>query len=183
MSPLPHGPAARNDLVSRLWQILARPTCIVGVGNPWRKDDVVGALIAERLQRELPASGQLGVVNAEDVIENHVFTIADGPAQNVLIIDAVRGAGGDHAQPGTLLLGPIDDLEDAAGGWSTHKLALSTAAAVLKHHGKSVWLLGIVAADTDYGNEVGREILDSAEAVIDMIRTQGRMPVPALHGE
>jgi hypothetical protein len=68
----------------------------------------------------------------------------------------------------------LEELEAASNGWSTHKLALSTAASVLRHHGKDVWLLGIVAANTDYGTTVSPDILASAEAVIDLIRCTTR---------
>lgn len=161
MTPLDHA----------LRRILSVPTCIVGVGNPFRNDDAVGAMVAERLQRDLPPSGRLHVVNAEDVIENHVFRIADGDAGNVLVIDAVHD---DNAEPGSLVLGRIDELEAAGGGWSTHKLALTTSASVLRHHGKDVYLLGIVAADTDYGTEIGAEILAGADAVVDMVVASSR---------
>ncbi|WP_295454511.1 hydrogenase maturation protease [uncultured Thiodictyon sp.] len=154
-------------LVQELRQILAQPTCIVGVGNPLRNDDAVGALIVERLVPEMAAAARHTVINAEDVIENYCFSIADSAVRNVLIIDAVQGHG---AEPGSVVLGRLEDLEAAGGGYSTHKLALSTTASVLRHHGKAVWLLGIVAADTDYGTAVSPDILTSAEAVIDLIR-------------
>ena len=155
-------------LAQELRQILARPTCIVGVGNPLRNDDAVGALIAERLAPAFAAAGRHTVINAEDVIENYCFTIADSAVHNVLIIDAVQG---HDAEPGSVVLGRLEDLEAAGAGYSTHKLALSTTASVLRHHGKAVWLLGIVAANTDYGTVVGPDILASAEAVINLVST------------
>ena len=164
-----------TQFAQELRQILAQPTCIVGVGNPLRNDDAVGALIAERLAPELAAAGRHGVINAEDVIENYCFSIADSAVRNVLVIDAVQGVmQGNGAEPGSLVLGRLEDLEAADAGYSTHKLALSTAASVLRHHGKDVWLLGIVAANTDYGTTVSPDILASAEAVIDLIRRTAR---------
>lgn len=154
-----------------LKQILSEPTCIVGVGNLFRNDDAVGVMIANRLEQEMSASDRLSVVNAEDVIENHVFRIADIHVRNVLVIDAVQG---EDAEPGSLVLGKLDELETGGVGYSTHKLALSTAASVLKHHGKDVYLLGIVAANTDYGTDVSKEILDSAETVINLVRANAR---------
>lgn len=154
-----------------LKQIMSKPTCIVGVGNLFRNDDAVGAMIADRLEQEVPASEWLSVINAEDVIENHVFRIADKDAHNVLVIDAIAG---EDAEPGSLVLGKLEELEAASGGYSTHKLALSTAASVLKQHGKEVYLLGIVAANTDYGTDVSKEILDSAETVINLVRANAR---------
>lgn len=148
-----------------LEQILSLPTCIVGVGNLLRNDDAVGAIIASRLEAELPAASGHTVVNAEDVIENHVFRIADSAVRNVLVIDAVQGTGGE---PGSLVLGKLEDLE-VGGGFSTHKLALTMAAKLLAQHGKDVYLLGIAAENIEFGTTVNQEILDSAETVIDLV--------------
>ncbi|MGE5384891.1 MAG: hydrogenase maturation protease [Betaproteobacteria bacterium] len=161
MIPFEHG----------LREILSQPTCIVGVGNLMRNDDAVGVMIADRLGQDLPALNGASVVLAEDVIENHVFRIAEGDARNVLVIDAVEA----DAEAGSVVLGKLEDLEKVANnGFSTHKLALSTAGSILKHYGKDVYLLGIVAANTDYGTEVSQEILDSAETVIDLVRANSK---------
>lgn len=152
-------------------QILSEPTCIVGVGNLFRNDDAVGVMIAQRLETEFTDSSQFSVVNAEDVIENFVFQIADKDVKNVLVIDGVQA---DGAETGALVLGKMEDIEIKTMGYSTHKLALSTAASVLKHHGKEVYLLGIVTDNTDYGTTVSQSILESAEGVIDLVRATAR---------
>ncbi len=157
-----------HPVVQGLQQVFLEPTCIVGVGNTLRGDDGVGVLIAERLAADLATSSRHSVVSAEDVIENHVFRIADGASRNVLVVDAVQGQGAGEV--GALVFGRLEEIEAGSLGWSTHKLALSTAASVLRHHGKDVYLLGIVVANTDYGNPVSQEILDSAEAVLDLLR-------------
>jgi hydrogenase maturation protease len=159
-----------TGLEHALREILARPTCIVGVGNRLRGDDAVGPHVADRLADEA-AGGRLRVVNAEDVIENHVFRIADGDARNVLVVDAVAGAG---AAPGSLVLGRLDELEAATGGFSTHRLALSMAGSVLRQHGKDVYLLGIAVANTEWGTGIGGDVQAGADAVVDMIRANGR---------
>ncbi|GAA5786327.1 hydrogenase maturation protease [Chitiniphilus shinanonensis] len=153
------------SLAQDLTRILSRPTCIVGVGNTLRSDDAVGPFIAGRLQAELPPADGHVVVDAEDVIENHVFRIADSAVANVLVIDAVQGTGG---APGSLVLGELAELE-VGGGYSTHKLALSMAASVLAQHGKTVYLLGIAAENVDFGMAMSKDILDSAETVIDLV--------------
>ncbi len=154
-----------------LRQILSEPTCLVGIGNLLRNDDAVGVVIADRLSREWADRGSHQIVNAEDVIENHVFSIADSDVRNVLVIDAVEGG---EAEAGSLVLGRLEELEATRGGLSTHKLALSTAGSVLRHYGKDVWLLGIFAANTDYGTEISQDILDSADAVIDLVRANSK---------
>jgi len=155
-----------------LHRVFAAPTCVVGIGNSFRGDDGVGVMIAERFAADLTAASRHSVINAEDVIENHVFRIADGASHNVLMVDAVQGWG--TGETGDLVFGALEDIEAASGGWSTHKLALSTAASVLRHHGKGVYLLGIVVANTDYGNAMSPEILDSAEAVLGLLRDSSK---------
>jgi hydrogenase maturation protease len=157
-----------TDVREGLERILEKKTCVVGMGNVLRGDDGVGARIAERLMETPPLPAGLTVVNAEDVLESWVFPIAESDSANVLLVDAVRGAG---APPGSLVLGKVDEIEAPASDFSTHKLALSTAAGVLAGHGKTVYLLGIVPASTDYGDPMSDEAMESADAVVDWIRT------------
>jgi hypothetical protein len=97
------------QLALDLERIFSESTCIVGVGNPLRNDDAVGAMIADRLGGDGSALEGVTVINVEDVIENYVFTIAAGSATNVLLIDAVCGDG--TAEPGSVVLGRLEDME------------------------------------------------------------------------
>ena len=148
-----------------LRQVFSEPPCVIGVGNTLRSDDGVGVFIAERLADELASGSRHAVICAEDVIENHVFRIADSAVRNVLVIDAVQGTG---SEPGSLVLGSLTEME-IGGGFSTHKLALSMAAKLLAQHGKDVYLLGIAAENIEFGTSVSQEILESAETVIDLV--------------
>ena len=132
-----------------------------------RNDDAIGVFIAESLQKEGGLNDHLTVFNVEDVIENYVFQIADANARNVLLVDAVEIRG---ATTGSVVFGRLDDFSEARGEFSTHKLALSTAAKILEAHGKTVYLLGLVADNIDYGTEISGEIMTSALKVIDTIR-------------
>jgi hydrogenase maturation protease len=148
-----------------LAQILAQPTSIVGIGNTLRSDDAVGCFIADQLAATLPNNTEHQVINAEDVIENHVFRIADSAVKHVLLIDAVQGSG---QATGSLVLGRLADME-AGGGYSTHKLALAVAGDLLERHGKQVYLLGIAAENIDFGLQMTQDIQDSAAAVIALV--------------
>lgn len=156
------------SFATELEQILSQPTCIVGVGNPLRNDDAVGAMIADHLDQHWLATQGHCVINAEDVIENHVFQIADSDVHNVLVIDAVQGTGGEC---GSLVLGKLTELE-VGGGFSTHKLALSMATQLIEQQGKDVYLLGIAAENIDFGMTVSPEILHTAATVVDLIGGQ-----------
>ncbi|MCK7478170.1 MAG: hydrogenase maturation protease [Candidatus Moduliflexus flocculans] len=75
-----HDPGSSTSSASR--------ACLVGVGNPLRRDDGVGPWIVAAL-REAAAGTGLALVDAQDVPENFVPAIARGEARNVVFVDAV----------------------------------------------------------------------------------------------
>jgi hydrogenase 3 maturation protease len=143
--------------------ILREPTCLVGVGNPLRRDDGVGPWIVEAV-REAAAGTGLALVDAQDVPENFVPAIARGEALNVVFVDAATGDG----PPGTVVFGLLADLAEAAG-FSTHKLALSLSGKFLEAAGKKAYLLGIVPGDIDFGEGFTPEVERAAASVRDAI--------------
>ncbi|MCM2322604.1 MAG: hydrogenase maturation protease [Oligoflexia bacterium] len=149
-----------------LRRILSEKTCVVGIGNPYRNDDGAGVAVAEALLRS-PLRDGLEVVNAEDVLENHVFPLAAGAARNILLVDAVRCGG---APVGSLIFGRLREMEELAGGLSTHKLSLATSGALLESRGKAVYLLGIAAGSTDFGRGLSEEVAKSADTIVELIR-------------
>jgi hydrogenase 3 maturation protease len=143
--------------------ILREPTCLVGVGNPLRRDDGVGPWIAAAV-RDASAGTWLGVVDAQDVPENFVPAIARSDCRNVVFVDAVAAEG----PPGTTVFGPLADFPEA-DGFSTHKLALSLSRKFLEAAGKTVYLLGIVPADLEFGEGLTPEVARTAAALRDHI--------------
>ncbi len=145
--------------MTRLEDVLADGACLVGVGNPWRQDDGVGPWLAESL-----AGSGYPVVNAEDVLENHVHDIARSDRRNVVIMDAVAAG----LEPGAVVFEPLDGLGEPAG-LSTHKLALGLCGKILEAHGKRTFLLGIVPRDIDFGRGLTPEVAKAASEVRDII--------------
>jgi len=152
-----------TDAPVRLDDLLREPACLVGVGNPLRRDDGVGPWIVEAV-REAAAGTGLALVDAQDVPENFVPTIARGDAQNVVFVDAVATDGA----PGTVVFGLLADLAEA-GSCSTHKLALSLSGKFLEAAGKKAYLLGIVPGDIDFGEGFTPEVERAAASVRDAI--------------
>jgi len=148
---------------SALAGILRDPTCLVGVGNPLRRDDGAGPWIIAAVG-EASAGTCLTLVDAQDVPENFVPAIARGEARNVVFVDAVAAEG----EPGTVLFGPLADFAEA-GSFSTHKLALSLSGKFLEAAGKSVFLLGIVPGDIDFGEGLTPAVAEAAAALRDLI--------------
>ncbi len=148
---------------SDLADLLQEPTCLVGVGNPLRRDDGVGPWIVAAVRAAVDGTG-LDLVDAQDVPENFVPSIARGDCRNVVFVDAAAAAG----TPGTVIFGPLADFAEA-GSFSTHKLALSLSGKFLEAAGKKVFLLGIVPADIDFGEGLTPAVAQAAAALRDLI--------------
>lgn len=153
------------DLVNRLAHILAERTGIVAMGNYFRNDDAVGLHVLDAL-KEGRVRPNIELWNVEDILESYVFSIADKDYANVLLLDAVDC----QANPGTVVFGSMDELEDVAETVSTHKISLRVAQKIFEQQGKKTYLLGIVARNIDYGNDMSKEIRGSAELLIKILK-------------
>lgn len=147
--------------LSGLAEVLREPTCLVGVGNPLRRDDGVGPWIAAAV-RSAATGTSLSVVDAQDVPENFAPVIARSDCRNVVFVDAVAGP------PGTAIFGPLAEFGEVES-FSTHKLALSFSGRFLEAAGKKVYLLGIVPADLEFGEGLTAEVERAAASVRDLI--------------
>ena len=152
-----------TDGALRLADVLRGPACLVGVGNPLRRDDGVGPWIVAAL-RGTAAAAALELVDAQDVPENFVPAIARGAARNVVFVDAVAAEG----EPGTVVFGRLADLAEAES-FSTHKMALSLSGKYLAAAGKEAFLLGIVPADLDFGEGLTPAVARAAAGVRDAV--------------
>lgn len=142
-----------------LESILKEGACLVGVGNSFRRDDGVGPWLA----RSLEQSG-FEVMDAGDVLENHVFDIARGGTRNVILMDAVS----TDLEPGSIVFGPLDAGGEPEG-LSTHKLALGLCGRILETEGKRTFLLGIVPRDLEFGTGLSEDVARAASEVRDII--------------
>ncbi len=154
---------SRTPDLSALAEILREPTCLVGVGQPLRRDDGVGPWIAASV-RDLAVGTPLSVVDAQDVPENFAPAIARSDCRNVLFVDAVASAG----PPGTVIFGPLAGFGEIES-FSTHKLALSFSGRFLEAAGKRVFLLGIVPADLEFGEGLTAEVARAAASLSELI--------------
>jgi hydrogenase maturation protease len=152
-----------SEIGPLLTAVLREPACLVGVGQPLRRDDGVGPWVAGAV-REALAGSHLGVVDAQDVPENFVPGIARAGWRNVVFIDAVAAEG----EAGTVVFGPLADFPEAEG-FSTHRLALTQSRKFLEAAGKNVYLLGIVPADLEFGEGLTSGVERAAARLRDII--------------
>jgi len=151
------------SLPSGLADVLREKTCLVGVGNPYRRDDGVGPWIADAV-RSAAGPTSLRVFNVEDVLENFVFEIAGTDCRNVIIVDAAAL----DREPGSVVFGPLSEFSEA-GSVSTHKLALELSGKVLESAGKRIFLLGVVPEDLGFGPGLTPKVRESAARLGDLV--------------
>jgi hydrogenase maturation protease len=134
-----------GEAAVRLAGLLREPTCLVGVGNPLRRDDGFGPWLAGAVRPALAGTG-ISVIDAQDVPENFAPVVARSACRNVVFIDIVAAAG----PPGSVVFGRLADFGEIEG-FSTHQLALTFSRRFLEAAGKSVFLLGVVPAELGFG--------------------------------
>jgi hydrogenase 3 maturation protease len=152
------------SLVIDLMGVVKDKTCIIGMGNYLRKDDAVGLYLIDQLRSTIRSEDVL-LMNVEDVIENYVFKIAELDCDNVLIIDAVKAT----TTPGSIVFGRLNRFDDSLGDCSTHTLSLTLCGKILEESGKKTYLLGIEAADTDFGRGLSEDVQRSADILMEVL--------------
>ena len=153
------------QIVADQENIVREKTAIVGMGNYFRNDDAAGLLVMDAIKNDRIRSN-VHLVNVEDVLESYIFAIAGSDSQNIVLLDAVSC----QAEPGSIVFGPLPEMSEKAETLSTHKAGLKLAEKILAGNGKKTWLLGIVAGNTDYGNQVSPEVRKGANIIINMLK-------------
>ncbi|MBN1533541.1 MAG: hydrogenase maturation protease [Spirochaetes bacterium] len=164
------------DILSHIRDVVSEKACVVGVGNYYRRDDAVGLYIAQQLKEQADPE-RCVVINAEDVIESYVFSIADSDCKNVILVDAVSADG----EPGSVLFGRLDEFEDFQYGVTTHKLAFGLCGRILEDRGKRTYLLGIVPQDIDFGQGLTEAVEKSAAIIKEHIIESLKYRKESLH--
>lgn len=147
--------------------IIAADPCIVGMGNPFRKDDGLGVYIINKLMRQCDYPG-ITFFNAEDIIESYAYKISMCENDTVILIDAMDAVDTDVA-PGTIIFDSYNNFFEEQGCYSTHKLSLKLSCKILEQSGKEIYILGIIPADIDFGQGFTPEIQASADLVADAL--------------
>lgn len=152
------------EFAERMENILNDKTCLVGVGNYYKTDDAAGLYLVDELKDSV--SGNVSILNVEDIIEGYVFKIAENDSKNVILIDAVETT--DGSMPGSVIFGRLADM-DVLDSFSTHKLSLKLSGKILEEHGKITYLLGIAAEDIDFGTGLTPVVRESVDNLKDII--------------
>jgi hydrogenase maturation protease len=138
---------------------------VIGVGNPYRRDDGVGPAVIERLRERVPADVRLEESEGEPSHLLELWTEAD----LAIVVDAVHTA---EACPGRIHRRRVDRLEPAGGSASSHRVDLGDAVALasaLDRMPGSLVLYGIEVVDTSYGAGLTAPVETAADEVAGAI--------------
>jgi hydrogenase maturation protease len=141
------------------------PTVVIGVGNPYRRDDGVGPAVAARVADGLGSGDHRHVrVCEHDGEPAGLLDLWDG-ARTAIVVDSVRSG----AAPGTVHRTTLHDAARAAAPrGSTHGLGLGDAVELARALGRlpqTMVVVGIEAGDTGHGSGLSDPVADAAERV------------------
>lgn len=147
----------------------AKNVLILGVGNPFRRDDGIGPAVIRRLQSE----NNLKDVDLLDGGIDGLALLDDIKLyQKALIIDAVDMG----MNPGAIqIFSPAEaKLTIRTDALSTHGFGLAEMLAFMEALGitTDVRILGIQAKDISFGEDITPEVCSQLETIIAAIRKQ-----------
>jgi hydrogenase maturation protease len=138
---------------------------VIGVGNPYRRDDGVGPAVIEHLRQRAPAAVRLEESDGEPSQLLELWAGAD----LAIVVDAVRAAEG---RPGRIHRRLIDRALPAGRPASSHRIdfgdAVALASAVDRMPG-TLALYGIEVVDTSFGPGLTPPVEAAVAEVVDAI--------------
>jgi hydrogenase maturation protease len=140
---------------------------IIGVGNPWRRDDGIGWAVAEAVGRRLGPTVE--VVESDG--EPSRLLDAWAGIDVAVVVDAVRGGGA----PGKIHVWADDsELPNAPPSTGSHALGLADAVALgraLHRLPKRLIVVGVEAHETTPGRGLSSAVAGAVEEAVDVIAT------------
>jgi hydrogenase maturation protease HycI len=147
------------------WFFGAEKVVIVGVGNPFRKDDFVGVEIVRKLDDKVSKSVYL--IEAETIPESYMQKIIDFKPTHILLIDA----GIIKKKPGTsIFVDPTQLIRKTSV--STHTLPLRIFCDYLTKTTKAkIALLIIQPQNTMFGEGVSPTLQQTTKRLTNLLRS------------
>jgi hydrogenase maturation protease len=147
------------------------PVLIIGVGNPYRRDDGVGITIARRLKGEIVGS----IVVREESGEGAALLAAWGGAEHVILLDAVSSG----AEAGTIFRFDAAKQPIPAPHFrhSTHAIGVAEAIELARTLGQlppSLVVYGVEGAEFTAGTGLSAAVERAAARVADAVRAEIR---------
>ncbi|WP_433618735.1 hydrogenase maturation protease [Dactylosporangium sp. CA-139114] len=142
------------------------PVVVIGVGNPFRRDDGAGPAVVDRLRR----AGLPGVALAESDGEPGALITLWEQRRLAVVVDTVHthDAPAGHVHRRLLARRP----GGPGGSTSSHAMDLGDAVALARELGRvpdRMLLLGIEAADTGYGIGLTPAVATAVDRVVEHV--------------
>ena len=147
------------------WFLKAEAVVIVGVGNPFRKDDFIGVEIIRNLKNNVPKS--VFLIEAETIPEGYIQQIIEFNPSHILIIDA----GLIKEQPGVFKIFQSSHISRKTS-ISTHTLPIRIFCDYLKKTTNAkIALLIIQPEDVTFGEGLTPTLNKTAKTLSNLIKT------------
>ena len=149
---------------------------VIGVGNPYRRDDGVGWVVAEAAGRRL--GRQVQVRQSDGETARLLDAWAD--AAVAVVIDAMHSG----AEPGTIRMVEPGEVPVPPLSLGTHALGIAHAVAVaraLDRLPQRLVVVGIEADDTGFGDGLSPRVAAAVARAVDLIARCVREDGPGLN--
>lgn len=149
----------------RNWFSGAKKVVVVGIGNPFRRDDNIGVQIIKKLQGKV--SNLVYLIEAETIPESYMHQIAAFKPSHILLIDA----GIINRQSGTATLADPTQLIRKTS-ISTHTLPLRIFCDyITQATAAKIALLIIQPQDTSFGEGLTLPLEQTAKKLTKLLQT------------
>ena len=146
------------------WFAGAKKVVVAGIGNPFRRDDNIGVVIAKNLKTNI--SENVYLIEAETIPESYMQQIVEFKPTHILLVDA----GIINKPPGTTTLADPEQLIRKTS-ISTHTLPLRIFCDYLTQTTKAkIALLIIQPKDTSFGEGLTPELKQAAKHLSGLLQ-------------
>ena len=148
---------------------------VVGLGNPLRRDDGVGAVVADLVARLGVPGIAVAALTGDDPAA--LLDLWRG-ARRVVVVEAVYGA---HAAPGSVVRLDAHQLGPGRPVASSHGVDLATAyrlSEVLGSGPERLVVVGVQVVDTGLGRGLSPAVAAGLPGVLDRVLAELSLPTP-----
>jgi len=152
-------------------------TVVIGVGNPYRRDDGVGPAVIDRLRRRAPAGVRLEESDGEP---SQLLELWSG-ADLAIVVDAVRTV---DSRPGRIHRMQLGGTRSVGSAASSHRVDLGDAVALARAVDRmpvTLVMYGVEVDDVSFGPGLTPPVEAAAEeiavAILDRLKDARDVPV------
>ena len=154
-----------QDIEKFLKEMLNKTLVILGMGSELRGDDGIGPCLSEKLS--VFNNESFLSINGDLVPENFTRELRDFQPNNIIIVDAAFM----EKPAGHMKIISINEITGIS--FSSHSMPISVLGKYLsKEIGAGIYILGIQAANIDFGSEISPKVRESAKRIFEIIKKE-----------